>query len=130
MSIVKSAQWYEFATNPAAVTFRDDEVVVGDWLIQSVAADTVAEVLVRAATEPGDPARYTIAGPAPLRLPELTRRLPKVRGTPGGAGGAAAVARPCRGGAARTPGRQHCWARTSRPGSRRRADVRSCEFVR
>ncbi len=33
-TIVKSTQWYEFATNPAAVSCNDDEMIVEDWLIQ------------------------------------------------------------------------------------------------
>lgn len=48
-TIIKSTQWHEFATNPAVVTFDRDEVRVGDWLIQPIAADTVAEVLIEAA---------------------------------------------------------------------------------
>jgi hypothetical protein len=48
-TVVKSTQWYEFATNPAAVTGNDGEVIVEDWLIQPIAADTVADVLVEAA---------------------------------------------------------------------------------
>ena len=47
-TIVKSTQWYEFATNPAAVTCNDDEVTVEHWLIQSIAAGSVADVLVEA----------------------------------------------------------------------------------
>ncbi|WP_313678969.1 hypothetical protein [Corynebacterium stationis] len=48
--IARSAQWMEFALNPAAVEEREDE---------SVAA--------------AEPANRTTAGPEPLRLPELTR---------------------------------------------------------
>jgi uncharacterized protein YbjT (DUF2867 family) len=81
-SIVKSTQWYEFATNPAAVTFHDHEVVVRNWLIQPIAADTVADVLVQAAADSGSPTDHTIAGPQPVRLPELTRRLLEIRGDP------------------------------------------------
>jgi uncharacterized protein YbjT (DUF2867 family) len=73
-TIVKSTQWYEFATSPTAVTYRDDEVVVEDWLIQPIAADTVADVLVEAALGQTHPPR-TITGPRAVRLPELTARL-------------------------------------------------------
>lgn len=73
-AIVKSTQWFEFATHPAAVTFDEDEVTVQDWLIQPIAADTVADVLVEAALGQTHGPR-TIAGPHPMRLPELTARL-------------------------------------------------------
>jgi uncharacterized protein YbjT (DUF2867 family) len=73
-TIIKSTQWFEFATNPAAVSYRDDEVVVQDWLIQPIAADTVADVLVEAALGQTHPPR-TITGPRPLRLPDLTARV-------------------------------------------------------
>jgi uncharacterized protein YbjT (DUF2867 family) len=78
-TIVKSTQWHEFATNPAAVSFDDDEVVVQDWLIQPIAADTVADVLAVAATSaPGIP--RTITGPEVVRLPELTTKLLRRQG--------------------------------------------------
>lgn len=73
-TIVKSTHWYEFATNPAAVSSRDGEVTVQDWLIQPIAADTVADVLVEAALGQTHPPR-TITGPEAVRLPELTSKL-------------------------------------------------------
>jgi uncharacterized protein YbjT (DUF2867 family) len=73
-TIVKSTQWYEFASNPAAVTSHDGEVVVEDWLIQPIAADTVADVLVEAALGQTRPPR-TITGPQTVRLPDLTSKL-------------------------------------------------------
>ncbi|MEB3982132.1 NAD(P)H-binding protein [Mycobacterium sp. 663a-19] len=73
-TIVKSTQWHEFATNPAAVTCDGDEVVAEDWLIQPIAADTVADVLVEAALCQTRAPR-TIAGPQDIRLPELTSKL-------------------------------------------------------
>ena len=73
-SIVKSTQAYEFATNPAAVTYSDDEVAVEDWLIQPIAADSIADVLVEAALAQTHMPR-TIAGPHPMRLPEVTAKL-------------------------------------------------------
>lgn len=78
-TIVKSSQWYEFATNPSAVVFADEEVVVQDWLVQPVAVDAVADVLVEAALgEPG-PDRL-LTGPEEIRLPDLTGRLLARRG--------------------------------------------------
>lgn len=77
-SIMRSAQWMEFALNPAAVEEREDEVVVADWYIQPIAVDEVAKVLVKVAT--GEPTNRTIAGPEPIRLPELTRLVLTARG--------------------------------------------------
>lgn len=81
-TILKSTQWHEFATNPSAVTFEDEEVRVEDWLIQPVAADTVAEALAEAALgRPGAGLR-TITGPETIRLPELTTKLLSRLGDP------------------------------------------------
>lgn len=74
-TILKTTQWHEFATNPAAVTFGDDDVAVQDWLIQPVAVGTVADVLVELATSTAPQSVRTIAGPEVIRLPELTTRL-------------------------------------------------------
>ncbi len=73
-TIVKSTQWYEFATNHDAVTCNANEVIVEDWLIQPIAADTVADVLVEAALGQLHTPR-TITGPDAIRLPELTSKL-------------------------------------------------------
>jgi uncharacterized protein YbjT (DUF2867 family) len=73
-TFVKSTQWYEFATNPAAVSSHDGEVIVQDWLIQPIAVDTVADVLVEAALGQTHPPR-SIAGPEVVRLPDLTSKL-------------------------------------------------------
>lgn len=73
-TIVRSTQWYEFATNPAAVNFDDGVVVAQDWLIQPIAADTVADVLVEAALGQSRAPR-TITGPDVIRLPDLVSRL-------------------------------------------------------
>lgn len=79
VALVKSTQWYEFATNPAAVSSEDGEVVVQDWLIQPIAVDTVADVLVEAALGQTHRPR-TITGPQAVRLPELTAKLLAQRG--------------------------------------------------
>lgn len=81
-TIVKSTQWHEFAANPAAVTFLDGEVLVEDWLVQPVAADTVAEVLVETALNPPGSGVKTITGPEAIRLPDLTSRMLAGRGDP------------------------------------------------
>ena len=62
-SIVKSTQWFEFATNASAVTFVDDAVLVQDWLIQLVAADSVADVIVEVALNAAPGTIRTVAGP-------------------------------------------------------------------
>jgi uncharacterized protein YbjT (DUF2867 family) len=80
--IVKSTQWYEFATNPAAVTFGDDAVQVADWLIQPIAVDTVADVLIEAALDSDHATNRVITGPQTMRLPDLTTRLLRRRGDP------------------------------------------------
>lgn len=69
-TIIRSTQWHEFATNPAAVTFHDHRVDVEDWLIQPITADTVARILIDAATD--RPEIRQIAGPEQIRLPDLT----------------------------------------------------------
>ncbi|MEE2852186.1 MAG: NAD(P)H-binding protein [Actinomycetota bacterium] len=73
-TIVRSTQWFEFATNDDAVTCNSDEVIVEDWLIQPVAADTVADVMVEAALGQLHAPR-TITGPDAIRLPDLTSKL-------------------------------------------------------
>ena len=73
-TIVKSTQFYEFATNHDAVTCNANEVIVEDWLIQPIAADTVADVLVEAALGQIHTPR-TITGPDVIRLPDLTSKL-------------------------------------------------------
>lgn len=73
-TIVKSTHWYEFAANPAVVAHEDREVVVQDWLIQPIAVDTVADVLVESALGQTH-APLSITGPRAIRLPELTSRL-------------------------------------------------------
>jgi uncharacterized protein YbjT (DUF2867 family) len=79
VTLVKSTQWHEFATNPAAVSCSDGEVVVEDWLIQPIAADSVADVLVEAALGQIRTPR-TITGPQDIRLPELTSKLLALHG--------------------------------------------------
>lgn len=78
-TIVKSTQWYESATDPALVSGDGDKVTVQDWLIQPIAADTVADVLVEAALGQTHQPR-AITGPEAIRLPELTSRLLALQG--------------------------------------------------
>lgn len=70
-TLVSSTQWHEFATSPGAITFRDDRVDVEDWLIQPIAVETVASVLIEAALQ--RPEGRQITGPEQVRLPDLTR---------------------------------------------------------
>jgi len=76
-TIVKSTQWHESALD--AVLRRDGEVVAPDWLIQAVAADTVADVLVEAALSQTRAPR-TITGPDVIRLPKLAAKVLAARG--------------------------------------------------
>lgn len=78
-TIVKSTQWFESALDHDAVSFTDHGVIVEDWLIQPIAADTVADVLVEAALgQTHTPRRIT--GPQTIRLPELVSKLLARRG--------------------------------------------------
>ncbi|WP_353943944.1 NAD(P)H-binding protein [Streptomyces sp. HUAS MG91] len=79
-TVVKTTQWHEFATNPAAVAFGDSSVAVGDWLIQPVAADAVADVVVELVVADEAPEVVELSGPETVRLPELTARLLAARG--------------------------------------------------
>lgn len=51
--VVRSAQWFDFAVNPAAVTVHEDRVEAQDWSIQPIALTAVARELVDAATSDG-----------------------------------------------------------------------------
>ncbi|OBH29650.1 NmrA family protein [Mycobacterium sp. E342] len=74
-TVVKSTQWFEFATGAAGPVNRDgDEVIVEDWLIQPIAADTVADVLVETALGQ-TPTPRSITGPDAIRLPQLTSKV-------------------------------------------------------
>jgi uncharacterized protein YbjT (DUF2867 family) len=78
-TLVTSTQFHEFATNPRAVICNDHEVVAQDWLIQPIAADTVADVLVEAALAQTRTPR-TITGPHAIRLPQLTAKFLALQG--------------------------------------------------
>lgn len=71
--VVRSAQWMEFALNPGAVTQNENEVRVEDWLVQPIAVDEVARILVESVT--GAARDRQVAGPERIRLPDLTRAL-------------------------------------------------------
>ncbi|MER5951959.1 NAD(P)H-binding protein [Streptomyces sp. NPDC001904] len=79
-TVVKTTQWHEFATNPAAVAFGEGAVTVGDWLIQPVAADVVADVVAELVVADDAPEIVELSGPETVRLPELTARLLAARG--------------------------------------------------
>lgn len=71
--VVRSTQWMEFALNPGAVTQNEDEVQVEDWLVQPIAVDEVARILVESVS--GAVHDRQVAGPEQIRLPDLTRAL-------------------------------------------------------
>lgn len=78
--VVRSAQWYEFALSPAAVTETSAHVEVQDWLVQPVAVASVGRVLAQLSVTDRSPAGRTVMGPDVLHLPELTRRVLAARG--------------------------------------------------
>lgn len=69
-SIVRSAQWHEYAMNPGSVREHADRIDVEDWLIQPVAAASLANVLVATASD--RQSWREVAGLSPMRLPDLT----------------------------------------------------------
>ena len=73
-TILRSTQWYEFATNPAAVQLRPGEARVQDWLIRPVAVDSVARAISNVALGRAGPRTLSVAGPEVMRLPDLTER--------------------------------------------------------
>lgn len=77
--VVRSAQWFDFAVNPAAVTCGDEAVQAQDWSIQPIALTAVARELVDAATSDGA-GDASLAGLEPMRLPQLTSRYLAARG--------------------------------------------------
>jgi uncharacterized protein YbjT (DUF2867 family) len=74
-TIIRSTQWYEFATSSFAVEVRPGDVRVQDWLIQPVAADSVAHMISDLVFSPSRPSIVSIAGPDVMRLPMLTERV-------------------------------------------------------
>ncbi|MEA5155828.1 SDR family oxidoreductase [Raineyella sp.] len=81
-TIVRSAQWFEFADTPTAVTPFPDRVEVQDWYMQAVAVEAVAAIIVREAVASTPAAEVAVAGPAPVHLPEVVAGLLAVRGDP------------------------------------------------
>lgn len=77
-AIVRSSQCHEFATDPVAVSFGVDHVEVQDWLIQPIAAETVAEIILESAFT--RPAMRLLAGPETIRLSDLTELVLRSQG--------------------------------------------------
>lgn len=71
-TIVRTTQWFEFATNPGGVRMHDDRVEVQDRLMQPVAAAAVAVALVDRALAADLPALVHVGGPERMLLSELT----------------------------------------------------------
>ena len=42
--VVRSAQWFDFAVNPAAVTLHENRVEAQDWSIQPIALTMVGDM--------------------------------------------------------------------------------------
>ena len=125
-TILKTSQWHEFATNPAAVTFRDDEVLVQDWLVQPVAADTVADVLVREATSPSSGASCPSPDPRRSACPNSPGGCSRCSGIGGPCVPPNRPSRRCRTAFCWLPRTPRSWVRTSIPGSEASSSPEAC----
>lgn len=79
-TVVRSAQWFEFALNPAGTTQQEDVVQAQDWAIQPLPAAEVARFLVEAAEGQHGEGVVTVAGPERMRLPQLTEKTLRAQG--------------------------------------------------
>jgi len=79
-TILRAAQFYEFAGMVVASTLQDDAAKVAPLLLQPVAASDVGDVLAGLAS--GEPRNATIelAGPEPQDLVDMARRTFAARG--------------------------------------------------
>ncbi len=80
--IVRATQFFDFAEMVAGWTRQGDTAVIPPLLVQPIAVDDVATVLIEAATfADGDfPATIDIAGPEPQDLVDMARRTLSARG--------------------------------------------------
>jgi uncharacterized protein YbjT (DUF2867 family) len=79
-TVVRAAQFFDFAAMVVRWTLQGDRAVVPPLLIQPLAVADLAEVLTAVAT--GEPASVTteVAGPEPLDLVDMARRTLTARG--------------------------------------------------
>lgn len=79
-TIVRAAQFHEFAAMVVSWTRRGQTAVVPPLLVQPVAVADVADVLVEVATSAPSSARLDLAGPRPEDLVDMARRTLARRG--------------------------------------------------
>jgi uncharacterized protein YbjT (DUF2867 family) len=81
-TIVRAAQFHEFAEAVVSRTRRGDEAAVAPLLIQPVAAADVGAVLAEVAAGPPPGERLDLAGPRPEDLVDMARRVMAAKGDP------------------------------------------------
>jgi uncharacterized protein YbjT (DUF2867 family) len=74
-TILRATQFFEFIGRIADDATEDNTVRLPSALMQPVAADDVAAALARVATESAVNGTVELAGPEPIRMDELARRL-------------------------------------------------------
>lgn len=79
-TIVRSAQFHEFAAMVVGWTRRDDVARVPPLLVQPIAISDLAEALVAVATAEPRGETVEVAGPEPQDLVDMARRTLAVRG--------------------------------------------------
>jgi uncharacterized protein YbjT (DUF2867 family) len=79
-TIVRAAQFFEFAEMVAAWSRQGDTVTVAPLLLQPVAAADVAKVLAETAEGPPQGMAPDLAGPEPQDFVDMTRRVLAARG--------------------------------------------------
>jgi uncharacterized protein YbjT (DUF2867 family) len=80
-TIVRATQFFEFIETIAQASTQGDVVRLPDLLMQPIAAADVSAALVEAVLAPPRNGIVEIAGPEPLRLDDLARRVLRTRGS-------------------------------------------------
>jgi uncharacterized protein YbjT (DUF2867 family) len=79
-TVLRAAQFHEFAGMVASWTLRDGVATVPPLLVQPVAASDVGDVLAEVATGPPTEETIDLAGPEPQDLVDMARRTLDARG--------------------------------------------------
>jgi uncharacterized protein YbjT (DUF2867 family) len=80
VTVLRAAQFHEFAGMVASWTLRDGVATVPPLLVQPVAASDVGDVLAELATGPPHEGTIDLAGPEPQDLVDMARRTLDARG--------------------------------------------------
>jgi len=80
VTVLRATQFHEFAGQILARSRRGPVALMPRARIQPVAAQTVGEALVAAASDPAEPDMVQLAGPEPAELVDLARALVRRRG--------------------------------------------------